>query len=112
MNTRSSIAAAALLSIACAASAGEPLPSLPPVQAVHQVFDCRAPRSLPPQAAVGEWLGLHNVGQVYAARGRLMGDVARACRKPGVARVDLVLQRQPAETAGPERQVARIEPRR
>lgn len=114
MNIRTSVAAAAtaLLLPACVASAHEPLQTLPPVQVVQHVFDCNNPRTLPTQAQVQEWTGLRNFGQVYAARTSLMGDVAHACRKPGVATVNLVMREQRAETAGPGRRVASREPSR
>ncbi|CAM5614568.1 hypothetical protein [Rhodanobacter lindaniclasticus] len=44
----------------------------------------QAPR-LPTQREVGEWTGLHNFGQVYAARERLMAGIGRACQRRGVA---------------------------
>ncbi len=88
----------------CAATAlpvhaGDGLPSLPAVQAVRFVADCAHP-VLPRQREVADWTGLHNFGQVYAARGRLMLGVARACRQPGIARVQVVM------AAGTDRRVA------
>lgn len=73
-----------------AAIAGE-AQSLPQVQAVQYVFDCRV-RALPSQREVGEWTGQYNFAQVYATRQRLMAEVGRACNKVGVERVNLVMQ--------------------
>jgi hypothetical protein len=64
---------------------------LPPVRVTGFVADCASPR-LPTQRQVGEWTGLHNFGQVYAARERLMAGIGRACQGRGVARVQVVMQ--------------------
>ncbi|MFT3763765.1 MAG: hypothetical protein QM761_14385 [Pseudoxanthomonas sp.] len=88
-----------------AALAGE-AQSLPQVQAVQYVFDCAAPRVLPSQREVGEWTGQHNFAQVYQTRQKLMAEVARACNKSGVARVQLVRQ-APAREADPAEAIAR-----
>lgn len=53
------------------------------------VVDCTS-RSLPKQSDIGDLLGQHNSGQVYASRTRLMGEIARACHKPGAQQVVLV----------------------
>lgn len=108
MNLRKTLAILVLLPAAQLAQAQEPsLPTLPPVQAARYTFDCHAPRTLPSQVQVGEWFGQHNLGQVYATRQWLMGEVARACLAPGIARVGLVLE----ETGGsPDHRVARLEP--
>lgn len=86
--------------------------SLPAVRvdAVHHVFDCQD-RGLPPQRAVGEWTGQHNFSQVYATRQRLMGEVARACNRPGIGEVNLVLERRQGPGPGGRRWVAQLEPR-
>lgn len=73
--------AAALVPAAGAAAAG--VSSL--------TIDCAAP-ALPTQAQVGDMLDLHNQGQVYAARARLMGDAVRACRKQGARMVVVVVE--------------------
>lgn len=87
-----------------AAIAGE-AQSLPQVQAVQYVFDCRAPRALPSQREVGEWTGQYNFAQVYDTRRKLMATVARACNKAGIERVNLVMQ-APAGDADRTRTVA------
>jgi len=74
---------------AAPAHAAEPVPSLPSVQAVRFVADCAHP-VLPGQREVAEWTGLHNFGQAYAARDRLMLGIARACQAPGIERVQVV----------------------
>lgn len=86
-----------------AATAGE-TQSLPQVQAVQYVFDCQV-RALPSQRQVGEWTGQHNFSQVYATRQKLMAEVARACNKTGIERVNVVMQ-VPADSAEPSRTVA------
>lgn len=91
---------------ACAAPAfaqDDGLPSLPAVEATGFVAECAHP-SLPSQRQVGDWTGLHNLGQVYAARTRLMADIGRVCRRAGVTGVQVL-----AATEGrraPERRVA------
>ena len=55
------------------------------------VADCASPR-LPTQRQVGAWTGLHNFGQVYAARERLMAGIGRACQRRGVDRVQVVMR--------------------
>lgn len=84
-----------------AAHAGQPT-TLPPVQAVRYLVDCSAPRSLPSQREVGEWTGEHNFYRVFQIRARLMTDVTRACRKPGIERVQLVHQATAAPGHGRE----------
>lgn len=93
MNVRSCIAS---LSILCAvhaapAAAQDPVQSMPTVQAVQYVFDCDQ-RRLPSQRQVGDWTGQHNVGQVYATRQRLMGEIARACNGSGIEQVQIIGQ--------------------
>lgn len=68
--------------------AAEP-PLLPAVKAVLYTVDC-VDRAPPSQREVGDWTGQYNLGQVYDTRARLMGDVARACQRPGVGAVQLV----------------------
>lgn len=79
--------------------------SLPPVQVVPFVAECARP-VLPSQRLVAEWTGLHNVGQVYAARERLMARIARTCRQPGIDRVRVVAR--PASQRGDAARVAAI----
>lgn len=64
--------------------------------------DCAQPR-LPSQYETGRWLGQANAGQAYASRQRLMAEIQRACRKPGIRTVVLQLPR-PADA--PERGLA------
>ncbi|MEO6226441.1 MAG: hypothetical protein ABIO61_01100 [Thermomonas sp.] len=112
MNANNAIATLVLLTVAFAVSAQEPSTTLPGVkaQAIQYVFDCQR-RTLPSQRLVGEWTGQHNFSQVYHTRARLMGDVARACNKPGTDSVDLVLERQPVRITGQQpRWVASVEP--
>lgn len=71
--------------------------TLPSVRVTTQfVADCAHP-NLPTQRQVGEWTGLHNLGQVYAARERLMAEIGRACQRPGVGRVQVVMHPNPAQ---------------
>ena len=70
--------------------------------------DC-ASRSLPSQRAVGEFLGLHNQGQVYAARSRLMAQAARACQADGAQRIDLVLESARPSSAAPATGLATLQ---
>ncbi|MEO8367492.1 MAG: hypothetical protein ABI538_14965 [Pseudoxanthomonas sp.] len=87
--------------------------TLPVVQAhaILQAFDCDA-RTLPSQRLVGAWTGQNNFAQVYATRERLMSEVGRACQRPGVEQVNLVVERQPARDNVPARMVAVIKPRK
>jgi hypothetical protein len=106
MNTKHAIATLILLGATFTVSAQEAdTATLPGVktQAIRFVFDCQQ-RSLPSQRLVGEWTGQHNFSQVYDTRERLMGDVARACNKPGVEHINLVFERQPANAT-------RVQPR-
>lgn len=101
MNTNNAVATLLLMSAAFSVSAQEPeATTLRGVKAqpIQHVFDCGR-RTLPTQRQVGEWTGQHNFSQVYATRARLMGDVARYCKKPGVEQVNLVFERQPARTS-------------
>lgn len=83
---------AAVLFAACTAPAyaQEGVTTLPSIQVVRFFADCTSP-SLPTQRQVGEWTGLHNFGQVYAARERLMVGIGRACQRRGVGRVQVVI---------------------
>ena len=69
----------ALLFAATSALAGELL------------VDCNS-RALPSQAAIGEMLGEHNFGMVYATRSRLMVEASRACHRQGTSHVRLVFE--------------------
>jgi hypothetical protein len=77
--TSATLLAAALL-VAATASAGQ----RPQVTAI--VVDCQT-RALPSQAGVGSMLGIDNFSATYAARSRLMVDVAHACQRRGVDQV-------------------------
>lgn len=88
---------AAVLAIAPAPAFAQD--TLPPIQVAPYVADCARP-SLPTQRQVGEWTGLQNFGQVYAARERLMADIGRACRRPGVGHVKVVIEEGRREDAG------------
>jgi hypothetical protein len=102
MNIRFHIAIG-LLAVAAPCFAQEDLASLPPIQVTQYMSDCARP-SLPTQRQVSEWTGLQNFGQVYDARERLMADIAQACQRPGVGRVQVVLQAEPRKES--ERRVA------
>lgn len=92
MDIRIAIAASLLAACVAPACAQDGPTPLPPVQAgALFVADCASPR-LPSQRQVGEWTGLHNFGQVYGARGRLMVDIGRACQRPGVGHVQVVFE--------------------
>lgn len=94
MKLRIPLALGMLAALAMPACAQEPLPSLPPIQVAPFIAEC-AHTSLPSQRLVEEWTGLHNFGQVYAARERLMARIGRACQQPGVDRVQLVMHPGP-----------------
>ncbi len=97
MNAKLVFASLSLIAaIAPAAFAADTQP-LPQVQAVRYMFDCRV-RALPSQREVGEWAGQHNFAQVYDTRRKLMAEVARACGREGIERVNLVLQVPADET--------------
>lgn len=100
MNRRIRFAAALCMACVAPAFAQEGPTTLPPVHVVQYVADCAHP-ALPTQRQVGEWTGLHNFGQVYAARAGLMGDIARACQRPGVDRVHVATRPLPAQAGGP-----------
>jgi hypothetical protein len=83
------------LSLAAMPAFAQDASPLPAVEVTGYVADCARP-VLPSQRQVGEWTGLHNFGQVYDARERLMGDIARACRQPGIAHVRVAVQGEAA----------------
>lgn len=88
MNRRIRFATA--LVAACAAGAFAQQGTAPlPDRGTSFVAECAPPR-LPAQRQVGEWAGLHNFGQVYAARERLMARIGRVCQRHGVSRVQVV----------------------
>ena len=89
MNRRFRVAAALLAACIAPAFALESA-TLPTVRVTAFVADCASPR-LPTQRQIGEWTGLHNFGQVYAARERLMAGIGRACQRQGVSRVRVVM---------------------
>lgn len=82
----------AVLFAACTAPAyaQEGVTTLPSIQVIRFVAECTSLR-LPTQRQVGEWTGMHNFGQVYAARERLMAGIGRACQRRGVGRVQVVM---------------------
>lgn len=53
------------------------------------VVECD-PIRLPSQISIARATGLHNIGQAYAARTRLMARVRQECQREGVSRVRLV----------------------
>ncbi len=89
MNRRIHCAAALFAACIAPVFAQEGATTLPSVRVTRFVADCTSPR-LPTQRQVGEWTGLHNFGQVYAARERLMAGIGRACQRRGVGRVQVV----------------------
>lgn len=92
MNLRHLAAALVLFSATLGNAQAQQAPrALPPVQAVQVVVECQSPQRLPTQAQVGDWTGQHNFSQVYATRTRLVADIHRACRRPGIEQVQLVL---------------------
>ncbi|WEN15041.1 hypothetical protein PY254_17715 [Rhodanobacter sp. AS-Z3] len=95
MNCRIRFAAAVFAACSAPAFAQQGATTLSPITLTSFVADCASPR-LPTQGQVAAWTGLHNLGQVYAARERLMGAIGSACRQRGVARVQLVT-RSPAQ---------------
>ncbi|HET6431264.1 hypothetical protein [Dyella sp.] len=90
MNRRIRFAAAVLAACNAPAFAQESATTLPSVRVSQFVADCTAPR-LPTQRQVSAWTGLHNFGQVYAARERLMAGIGRACQRRGVDRVQVMM---------------------
>ena len=90
MNHRIRFTAGMFAACAMSAFARQSAAAQPLVQATGFVVDCASPR-LPAQREVGEWTGLHNFGQVYAARERLMADIGRACRRRGAGRVQVTV---------------------
>jgi hypothetical protein len=64
--------------------------TLPSVRVTLFVAECTSPR-LPTHHQAGEWTSLHNFGQVYAARERLMARIGCACQQRGVGRVRVVM---------------------
>lgn len=101
MNFRHLAATLALFAAANGSAHAQQTPrALPAVQAVQIVLACQSPQRLPTQAQVGEWTGQHNFGQVYATRTRLVADIQRACRRPGIEQVQLVLVPHGMQTPG------------
>lgn len=90
MNRRTRFAVALFAACTVPAFAQQGATTLPLVRVTRFVADCTSPR-LPTQREVGEWTGLHNFGQVYAARERLMAGIGRACQRRGVDRVQVVM---------------------
>jgi hypothetical protein len=90
MNRRIRFAATLFAACIAPAFAQKGATTLPSVRVTLFVADCTSPR-LPAQRQAGEWTGLHNFGQVYAARERLMARIGRACQQRGVGRVQVVM---------------------
>lgn len=90
MNRRIRFVATLFAACATTTFAQEGATTLPSVRVPRFVADCTSPH-LPTQRQVGEWTGLHNFGQVYAARERLMAGISRACQRRGVGRVQVVM---------------------
>jgi hypothetical protein len=93
MNRRFRFAAALCAACVAPAFAQEGQTTLPPIQVTQYVAECAHP-ALPVQRQVGEWTGLHNFGQAYAAREQLMADIGRACKRSGVERVQVATHPQ------------------
>jgi hypothetical protein len=83
-NFISAFAIAASLLASATACAG------PQAQVTEITVDCQT-RALPSQAEVGSMLGIDNFSATYAARSRLMVDVARACQRRGIEQVRVSL---------------------
>lgn len=71
------------------------------------IVDCQT-RALPSQTEVGSMLGIDNLSAAYAARSRLMVDVAHACRRQGADQVRVTLapaagMRRPNRVASADR---------
>ncbi len=64
------------------------------VRGALYVTEC-SHRVPPTQRQVGEWTGIDNVAAAYAARERLVSDIARVCRRPGIARVQVLKDEDP-----------------
>ncbi|OHC51126.1 MAG: hypothetical protein A2211_08925 [Rhodanobacter sp. RIFOXYA1_FULL_67_6] len=94
MNRRIRFAAALLAACTAPAFAQQGATTLSSVRVTRFVADCTSPR-LPTQRQAGAWTGLHNLGQVYAARERLMAGIGRACQRHGVDRVQVVMRPLP-----------------
>lgn len=94
MNRRIRFAAALFAACTIPAFAQQGATTLSSIRVTRFVADCTSPR-LPTQREVGEWTGLHNLGQVYAARERLMAGIGRTCRRRGVGRVQVVMHPLP-----------------
>lgn len=90
MNHRIRFTAGMFAACAMSAFAQEGATTQPSVRVTGFVADCASPR-LPTQREVSEWTGLHNFGQVYVARERLMAGIGRACRRRGAGRVQVTV---------------------
>lgn len=51
----------------------------------------------PTQRQFGEWTGIDNFGEAYAARERLISDIDRVCRRPGITKVQVIRDEDPGE---------------
>ncbi len=83
------VLAGASLLLSLHVQAQERAPHAMQARATRLAFDCQKIR-LPSQREVGEFVGAGNFSQAYAARTHLLGTVARACKRHGVAQVLLV----------------------
>lgn len=64
------------------------------------VIDCEQLK-LPTQREVGELLGQHNLGQVYASRAALMAQAHRVCLRDPARVRQVAFETSPAPTAPP-----------
>ena len=106
MNRRLRFAAVLLTACIAPAFAQEGAATLPSVRVTGYVADCASPR-LPTQRQIEAWIDLHNFGQVYAARERLMAGIGRACQGRGVDHVQVVMR---PIAQGETRLVAMVQP--
>lgn len=88
----SALILALALTAALPANAAEPTAQTPGI-----VIDCTAP-ALPSQQEVSALTGIENYSQAYAARGRLMQQGLRACKR-GAKQVVIVSPSQPRPDA-------------
>lgn len=108
------VLAFALLAAGSTRADASETPIVPPAPdgTVH-VLHCDA-LARPSQTQVAAWTGQQGAGQVFAARQRLMANVSRLCKKPGVQLVRLVLANPPAArgpTAATQLSAASARPR-
>lgn len=92
-----------LLTLATALWVAATASAAPRSPVTELIVDCQT-RALPAQAAVGSMLGIDNLSAAYAARSRLMVDVARACQGRSVSQVRVTVA--PATGAKSDNRVA------